>query len=191
MLAKFTNLANAADDLSQLRNWFIMIGLLDDDTRFLIRVRRVFMKATRTWIVIANGAHARITQNEGPGKGIKAAMNHEFAAPHAPAKAFVADRPGSYPDRGALGTHRFAPKTDRREYEKSLFAADLAVVIDKAAKRKQFDRLVLVAPPTTLGRLRNAMDAKTRGLVAAEVAKDLTHVPLHALPKHLAHVAAL
>jgi len=149
------------------------------------------MKATRTWIVIANGAHARITQNEGPGKGITAAINHEFAAPHAPAKAFVADRPGSYPDRGALGTHRFTPKTDRREHEKLLFAYDLACVIDEAAERKQFDRLVLVAPPTTLGRLRQAMRAKTRGLVTAEVAKDLTHVPLNVVPKHLAHVAAL
>lgn len=143
------------------------------------------MKAKKTWIVIADGAHARIARHDGPGKGIVAALDHEFAAPHAPTRDFVSDRPGSYPDRGALGTHRFAPKTDRHEHEKVLFAHDIAAIIDKAADEKTFDRLVLIAPPEALGNLRASLKDRTRALVTAEIGKDLTHVPFHALPEHL------
>jgi protein required for attachment to host cells len=117
-----------------------------------------------------------------------AALDHEFAAPHAPTRDFVSDRPGTYPDRGALGTHRLAPKTDRHEHEKVLFAADVGAVVNKAAEEKAFDRLIVVAPPEALGNLRAALKEHARALVTAEIAKDLTHVPLHALAEHLRDV---
>ena len=146
------------------------------------------MRAKTTWIIIADGAHARIARHEGPGTGIVSALDHEFAAPHAPTRDFVSDRPGSYPDRGALGTHRLAPKTDRHEHEKVLFAADIGAVLNKAAEDKAFDRLILVAPPAALGHLRAALNDRTRALVTAEIAKDLTHVPMHGLVEHLRDV---
>src|SRR5262249_34094570 len=34
--------------------------------------RSMFMKPTRTWILIADGARARILRNDGPGKGVQA-----------------------------------------------------------------------------------------------------------------------
>ncbi len=149
------------------------------------------MRAQKTWIVVANGARARIARHDGPRTGLQPAMNFEFAAPHAPTKDFVSDRPGNYPDRGALGTHRLAPKTDRRDYEKALFAGDLAKLIAKAADHREFDRLVLVAPPAALGRLRAALNRHARAMVTAEVSKDLTHVPIHALSAHLHEVVGL
>ena len=148
------------------------------------------MRPQKTWIVVANGARARIARHDGPRKGLRPAMNFEFAAPHAPTRDFVSDRPGSYPDRGALGMHRLAPRTDRHDYEKTLFAFDLAKVIAKAVNHKEFDRLVLVAPPAALGRLRAALNRRARALIAAEVSKDLTHVPFYALPAHLRDVVA-
>jgi protein required for attachment to host cells len=146
------------------------------------------MKPTRTWIVIADGARARIARTTGRGRPIEPAFDHEFAAPHAPTKDFVSDRPGSNSDSGGPGVHSYAPRTDRREYEKTLFAGDVAEVVNKAADEKAFDRLVLVAPPATLGRLRAAINERMRPLIAAEVGKDLTKVPLHALHEHLEEV---
>jgi len=55
------------------------------------------MKAKVTWVVIANGAHARIAMNAGVGKGLKPAMSREFAAPHVPNRRLVSDRPGRHP----------------------------------------------------------------------------------------------
>lgn len=146
------------------------------------------MRAKTTWIIIADGAHARIARHQGPGSGIVAALDHEFAAPHAPTRDFVSDRPGSYPDRGALGTHRFAPRTDRHEHEKALFATDIGAVLNKAAEDRAFDRLILVASPEALGHLRAALNDHARALVTAEIAKDLTHVPMHGLAEHLRDV---
>lgn len=142
------------------------------------------MKAKRTWIVVADGAHAKIGLNKGPGTGVVPAMSHEFAAPHAPNRAFVSDKPGYFSEQGTAG-HRFAPKHDRHEFEKELFARDLAGVINAAAAQRRFDRLVLVAPPSALGRLRAALAPRTRRSIIGEVRKDLTHLPLRMLPQHL------
>lgn len=142
------------------------------------------MKARRTWIVVADGARARIALNRGPGSGVVPAMPYEFAAPHAPTRAFVSDRPGYHSERGTAG-HRFEPKHDRHHFEKQVFARDLAEVIDDAAADRRFDRLVLVAPPAALGRLRAALTARARRYIVAEVRKDLTHLPLRLLPRYL------
>ena len=144
------------------------------------------MKATKTWVVIADGARARIAVNLGPGKGLKPALNHEFAASHAPTSDLVSDRPGRYADGGASATHGVEPRTDRHDYEKSLFVRDIAMAVERGANRRAFDRLVLVAPPAILGRLRTALKPRTRKLVAAEIGKDLTHLNLREVPKHLA-----
>jgi protein required for attachment to host cells len=149
------------------------------------------MKPKRTWIVIANGARARIARSNGPGKALEPAFAYDFAAPRAPTRAIVSDRPGTYPDRGGLGTHQFAPKTDRHEYEKTLLAGDLAEVLDKGAVERAFDRLILVAPPAMLGRLRQAITRRAQSRVTAEIKKDLTHVPWHALRRHLGETLAL
>jgi protein required for attachment to host cells len=60
-----------------------------------------------------------------------------------------------------------------------------------AAARRRFDALVLIAPPQALGDLRKALAGGVRAKVAAELAKDLTNVPLHELPRHLAEVVRL
>jgi protein required for attachment to host cells len=81
--------------------------------------------------------------------------------------------------------------TDRHEYEKFLFARDLAAVVERAATAKRFERLVLVAPPAALGRLRLALTQRTRRMIRAEIGKDLTHIPFRELPAHLGEVIAV
>ena len=83
------------------------------------------------------------------------------------------------------------PRVDWHEYEKHLFAVSMAKVLDEAAERGAFDRLVLVAPPKTLGALRAALKPRTRKMVIAEVGKDLTHVPVQGLTGHLRDVVPL
>jgi len=146
----------------------------------------VMMKAAKTWVVIADGARGRIAVNAGPGKGLKPAFKHEFAASHAPTSDLVSDRPGRYADGGASTSHGVEPRTDRHDYEKSLFVRDIAMAVERGANRRAFERLVLVAPPAILGRLRKALKPRTRNMVAAEVGKDLTHLNLREVPKHLA-----
>jgi protein required for attachment to host cells len=48
-----------------------------------------------------------------------------------------------------------------------------------------------VAPARTLSTLRRSLSARASDLIRAEIAKDLTHVPLQEMPEHLKEVIAL
>ena len=52
------------------------------------------MKPTKTWIMIADGARARILENEGPGRGLKEVPNMTFAGDHSATHNIVDDRQG-------------------------------------------------------------------------------------------------
>ncbi len=67
----------------------------------------------------------------------------------------------------------------------------MAKVLDQDAQRGVFDRIVLVAPPKTLGALRATLKPRTRKMVIAAVGKDLTHVPVQGLTEHLRDVVPL
>jgi protein required for attachment to host cells len=140
------------------------------------------MTPKRTWIVVADGAHARIaTVADG---ALKPTQPFEFAAPHAPNRRFISDRPGAFADRGP-GAHSYTPKHERRQHEKVIFARDVATFIDAAAEANRFDRLILVAPPSALGRLRAMLQPKSRARIVAQLGKDLIHLSLPQLQRHL------
>jgi protein required for attachment to host cells len=149
------------------------------------------MQKKVTWILVADGARARVLMNQGIGKGLEPAVNGEMARDVPRTRELGTDRPGRSQQRGASGRHAFQPHVDWHRFEKEKFSREMAALLDAAAERGAFDRLVLVAPPRTLGDLRSALGAKARGKVHAEVDKDLTHVTLHDLPGYLGDVVAL
>jgi protein required for attachment to host cells len=149
------------------------------------------MKSTRTWFLIADGARARVMVNEGPGKGLKAAMDNEFAAPTAPSRDWVSDKPGRAAGGPGGARHTKEPRVDPHEFAKERFAAEMASMLDAAAEENAFDRLILVAPPKVLGNLRTALRNGARERIAGELAKDLTHVPPRDLLARLGEVMVL
>ena len=149
------------------------------------------MRKRTTWILIADGARARIVLSEGWSSGLRRALDHDFAASRAPTRTYGADKPGRTFESADGSRHALEPRVDWHQYEKHLFAVSMAKVLDQAAERGVFDRLVLVAPPKTLGALRAALKPRTRKMVIAEVGKDLTHVPVRGLAEHLRDVVPL
>lgn len=145
----------------------------------------------RTWILIADGSRARIVLNEGIGKGLKPAMNREFEASRATTREIGTDKPGRTFESADGSRHAMAPRVDWHQFEKHLFAKRMAKLLDAAAKRRDFDRLVLIGPPQTLGALRQTLNPQTRKLVTGELAKDLTNVPQEELPTYLGEVMPL
>jgi protein required for attachment to host cells len=83
------------------------------------------------------------------------------------------------------------PPTEWHRFEKHRFAREMAKVLDAAAASKAFDRLILVAPPATLGDLRTELGDATRKMVTAELPKDLTRHAEQELPQHLGAVLAV
>lgn len=149
------------------------------------------MKPIRSWIVIADGAQARILENTGPGKGLTALPRKEWHQTLQPSRAIGSDRPGRTHDRLGPGRHAKEPPTDPHRNEKWNFARSLADHLNGAALTNSYDRLVLVAPPKTLGDLRQALGKEASERITAELAKDLTSLPDHELPNHLGEVLAV
>ena len=149
------------------------------------------MKPTRSWIVVADGAKARIFENHGPGKGLSARPKEEMHHALPPSRDIDADRPGRSYDRMGPGRHAMEPPTDAHREEKRRFADELAHHLNAAAQNGSFDRLILVAAPKTLGDLRQALGKDAAAKLDGELSKDLTQIPDHDLPGHLGEVIAL
>lgn len=143
------------------------------------------MKPTRTWILIANGAQAYILLNDGPGHGVKPLNEFAFKAPHISNQEINADRPGRSFDSHGEGRHAMEPATDPQRNETRKFAAMLVGVLEEQHKKQAYDRLILVAAPATLGDLRDKLPQALKTIVSGEIAKDLTHIPIHEIEPHL------
>lgn len=148
------------------------------------------MKAVRTWVLIADGARARILENTGPGHGLSPVEGMVFQGDHAATHDLVSDREGrSYSSHGP-GRSAVQSRSDPHRELKSSFAHHLADVLAGALEQKSFDRLIIAASPVTLGDLRAAMSDHVRAKVSGEVAHDLTKIPNNDVADHLKAVLA-
>lgn len=118
-------------------------------------------------------------------------VDREFVGVKAPTREIGADKPGRAFESADGSRHAMEPRVDWHRFEKSQFARKMADVLERAATRQAFDRLVLVAPPQTLGDLRAALGRQARDRLSGELNKDLTQVAIHDLPAHLGEVVRL
>jgi protein required for attachment to host cells len=148
------------------------------------------MKTITTWILIADGTQARIACNDGPGRGIKPVIDETFHGSNLPGREIMSDRPGRTFDSAGKGRHAKVPPSDPREVEKRRFAREMAALLDEGVKQDRYDRLVIIAPPKALGHLRAELSEGVRAKVSGEINRDLIHVPLHDLARHLGTLLA-
>lgn len=138
-----------------------------------------------TWIVITDGAKARIVANQGPGLNLSVHQEHSSAAARQKDEDLVSDRKGRTFDRSAEGRHAMEPRNSPKQLEKEKFVQSVVDQVRKGGLEKAFDQLVLVAAPTALGQLRKALSGEFGDRITSEIAKDLTNVAIHDLPAHL------
>ena len=143
------------------------------------------MKPTVTWIVVADGARARIFVNRGPGKGLEL-LGSELTAEHLRTSDMVRDRLPRTHESVGHARHAIEPKVDPHEEGKRQFTQHLAQQLDQSAAQRTFDRFVIVAPPKMLGDFRNAISKRLQPLLHSEVAKDLTKASAKEVADHLA-----
>lgn len=135
-------------------------------------------KRPRTWIVVADGARARFFVPSDDGKKFVAARQADMVAPESRghARDLKSDKPGrSFASSRSGVRHAVEPMHDPHKLEKHRFSAALAEVLDGACGRREFDRIILVAPRRSLGELRGLLSARVQRGIAKEVAKDLTN----------------
>jgi protein required for attachment to host cells len=143
------------------------------------------MKPIRTWVLIADGARARILENDGPGHGLKAVEGMVFSGDHAATHDLVSDREGRSQSSHGSGRSAIEARSDPHRELKAKFAQHLADILDREADAKSFHRLIIVAPPATLGDLRSLISEKVRSKITGEAAQDLTKLPNSEVGTHI------
>lgn len=145
------------------------------------------VKLKTTWILVADGAKARILRRSGRFGPLAPVAGEWFTEPDArrPTRDIGADRPGRVQESATTARHAMEPRVDWHRFAKTQFARSVANALETAALAGKYDSLILVAPPQALGDLRGALGRRARTLVEAEIGKDLTNLPDHDLPAHL------
>ncbi|MFI4998833.1 MAG: host attachment protein [Reyranellales bacterium] len=146
-------------------------------------------KLQTTWIVVADGARARFFTPGADAKKLVSALPADIFAPEARGHAsdLKSDKPGrGYSSSRSGARHALEPPHDYHKLEKHKFSAELAKVLEGACERREFDRLVLVAPHRSLGELRTLLSDRVKRLVGQEIAKDLTNETVAGLWRRLA-----
>lgn len=145
-------------------------------------------KRPRTWVVVADGARARFFVPSEDTSKFVAARQADLIAPESRrhARDLKSDKPGrSYASSRSGVRHAIEPAHDPHKLEKHRFSAVLAETLDGACGRREFDRVILVAPRRSLGELRGLMTARVQRCIDKEVAKDLTNETVASLWRRL------
>lgn len=133
-----------------------------------------------SWVLVANGAQARLYKLE---KMSKLEEFHTFVHPQG--RLHEQDLVDTKPGRGfdsATPTRRvMEPKTTQKELELEQFAKNIADYLEEARTQSHFTRLYIAAGPNFLGMLRKTLFPHTLELVKKEVSKDL----VHSKPEHI------
>jgi protein required for attachment to host cells len=118
-----------------------------------------------TWIVVADGARARVFVNEGVGKGVAERLDRAFVGSRRLNQDIQADRPGRAFESAGQARHAMEPRTDPHRHAEREFIREF---VDWLAEE------VLIAAPQTLGDLRRLLPKPLAAKVTGEIAKDLT-----------------
>ena len=132
------------------------------------------MKKTLTWVLVADGGQAIIYSNDGPNRGLEPVPGHRYETELPMDRELRSDRPGRGFDSGSGARHGISPPTDYHRLEKERFSEAIAETVEKAALAEEFDRLIVVAEPRTLGVLRDALGPHAKAKLIGDLDRNLT-----------------
>jgi protein required for attachment to host cells len=146
------------------------------------------MKKIVTWIVIADGSHARVVANDGPGKGVHPVPGAQWEGDSRRTGEIMADREGRGHESVGSMRHGVEPHSDPRQLVEDAFLHRVVDYLAESETKGLYDRLVLAAEPRALGTLRRALTPSLQKRLHADLAKDLTKVRVDQLAGHLGSV---
>lgn len=143
------------------------------------------MKKAKIWYVIADGGKARFVERDENG-AFRTVVSFVSTELRNRSSDMGRDRPARVHESATPTRHAVEPRRDLKEAAEAEFVRLVAEEIDAGYKRKQFDRLVLVAPAGHLTELKKNLAKPLAKIVVDDLQKDLTNVPDHDLTGHLA-----
>ncbi|WP_159587477.1 host attachment protein [Chelativorans xinjiangense] len=140
------------------------------------------MRKPKTWILVADGAQARIvrelTRDPETGERLEDIVHR---MQHKPLRQIMSDRPGrAFASHGARRSAMQYHADPVRERQRQ-FAAMLIDELEKHHAAGALERLVVIAEPRMLGLIREALPPALKPLVVEEFGKDLIKLPTEKL----------
>ncbi|MBB5575965.1 host attachment protein [Rhizobium paranaense] len=138
----------------------------------------------KNWVLVCDGAKALFLRNDGDAEILNLILVHETAEPAEAARTLGSDRPGRvYASKG--GARSAVEDVDLHERTEESFLKAIAAQLDKFVHDGTIEHLTLVAPPKALGILRKHISPSVQGAITAELAKDLTKLPIDEIEARL------
>ena len=137
------------------------------------------------FVVVADGEKMLFFRNEGDGEFPKLEVEKKLVQENPATRDQKSDEAGrTFDASGGAGRSAYE-ETDFHALEEARFAADTAELLRKRALNNDFENLIIVAPPRTLGELRKHYHKEVEKRLVGEIAKDLTGHPVEQIEKIL------
>jgi protein required for attachment to host cells len=130
-----------------------------------------------TAVLVIDGRKLLWLRNEGGG------AEPNLIVEHAQEQADAADRdqktgPAGKAPSGPIAGQSTMGEADFHQQSEDRFAADAAKLLRERALANEFESLIIIAPPRTLGTLRPLYHAEVSARLKGEIHKDLTGHPI-------------
>lgn len=138
-----------------------------------------------TWILVAESSRAKFyaaKNRRAPIKEIEALAHPEGRLHEGD---LVSDSAGSDGGSVGQGRHIMNDKISAKQQEAFGFAKTIAHRLDSARNKGEFSKLVLVAPPSFLGMLRDNLSKEVMAMVCNQVDKNLVLKPAETVREYL------
>ena len=123
-------------------------------------------KSKTTWLLVADGAEAQVYIITFVPLHLQKLEGEHFKRKRGHVHDLESGRPG-------------------HQRQEDHFTAQVAERINAAARRNEFGKLVIAAPPRALAELRKDLSPEVHGLVALEVSAEWTKLLTHDLLEHV------
>jgi len=137
-----------------------------------------------SFILVADGKKSLFFRNQGDGDFPNLVVEHKDGHPDPEDRELKSDAPGRAVSSVGAGRSAFE-EADFHQLEEDRFAAATAAMLKERALRNEYDSLIVVAPPRTLGELRKHYHKEVEKRLDAEVPKDLVNLPIPEIEKIL------
>lgn len=135
-------------------------------------------------VLVVDGRKMLFFRNQGDAEYPNLVVETSEERINPPDREQKTDKPGT--SHSSVGPGRSSmEEVDFHQQEEDRFAADTAELLRKRALANDFEALVVVAPPRTLGELRKHYHKEVSQRLIGELDKDLTGHPVPAIEKAL------
>jgi protein required for attachment to host cells len=139
--------------------------------------------ANNALVLVTDGRKTLFFRNEGDENQIDLRTEAHDEREDAPDHEMKTDAPGTQGQSAGYSGRVAYEETDFHQQEEDRWAVSAAEQVNKRALSNDFDQLVIVAPPKTLGHIRKKLHKEAERRLVCEIPKEMTGRPIPEIEK--------